>query len=155
VSALEQLDRVRRDSVERARPAVLAARARVQQAERALQAALQHEQAAERQLTRAGADFASACRVLDLRAAELQLVHAREALRLQRALTLRCEHTHSAANTALAEQERALLQAELGRRAVEGRIAQQAADVGRRTERQREEEAEEVFRATRARGSLA
>jgi hypothetical protein len=151
VNALEQLDRVRRDAVERAKRAHVEVKHTVQQRESALQTALQREQQAERLLASARADYARATTILDLRAAELQLVHARKVRSEAHAVRLRCDQAHAVARAALSEQERLLLEAELGRRAVERRLTQQVADVGRRTERRREDEAEDTFRATRTR----
>lgn len=155
MSGLEQLDRLRREAVERARVAALAARDAVRQAERALQAALQHELAAERQVARARAGFATATSVLDLRAAELQLTDARAVRTAKRAASLRCERACAEARAAVADCERTLVEAELGRRAVEQRLSQRALDVGRRTERRREDEADDAFRTARARRTLA
>ncbi|HEX5655718.1 MAG TPA: hypothetical protein VFX59_00920 [Polyangiales bacterium] len=151
MNALEQLDRLRREAVERARHAQLEARSAQQQAEAALKAALDGERQAERQLARARADYGAASSVLDLRAAELQLAYTRQAQVAAHTLSVRCERAHARARAALAEQEKRLLEAELGRRAVERRLTQQAADVGRRTERRHEDEAEDAFRATRTR----
>lgn len=151
MNALAQLDRVRRDAVERAKRGQVDAKQAVQQAESALKQALQGEQRAEHRLQQARADYARAATILDLRTAELQLAHARKDQFAARAVRLRCDQAHSVARAALTEQERLLLEAELGRRAVERRLTQQVADVGRRTERRHEDEAEDAFRATRAR----
>jgi hypothetical protein len=142
---------VRREAVDRARLELAAARANAEQQRRSLHGARAALLAAERALRAAQTDFARATSVFELRAAEQQLARRRDERAETEAVVHRCEPAHAAAQAALQERERALIEAELGRRAVERKLTQRAVDVGRRTERTREDEADDVLRATRSR----
>ncbi|HEY6878118.1 MAG TPA: hypothetical protein VI299_08855 [Polyangiales bacterium] len=151
MNALDQLERVRREAVERARLVLREARAEYERCELSRNAARRAEHDAERALASAQRSFSGASSVFDLRAAEGELslrrserVHARAALDA-------CERAQMAARATLEHCERALLEAEVGRRAVERRLTQRATDVGRRTERVREDEVEDAFRTLRTR----
>jgi hypothetical protein len=145
--ALKQLERLRREALERAQSALADAqreRAAAASARRALLAEGLHE---DRELAVARAAFAGAGSVAELRRAASWARASSVALEARRVRVSRVEERWLAADQKVREAERVLRAAAVGERTLERVVERRRREVSRSTEQRAEDERDDAFRA--------
>ena len=145
--ALQQLETLRADTVERARRALVLALRGCEQADASLRAAVDHAAEQVRELRSARLGFAQADSVFGLRLAERRLRSLEAAKLRAQERVARCARAKQDADRERGLRQQTLRAAELSRRVVSRGLEQRVADVSLRTERRQEDERDDQYRA--------